>query len=143
MIVDTHLHPIADDTTKYPIAPLGGQQSAWSVGVHMTGDEIVEHIKHAGVDKVTLVQASTVHGYDNTYTAECVAKLPDYFVGVCCIDPQVPDAADTLSLLENGARPGDPRKRTGARRRPRHGAQRGFPLPGSAPYPGPHGWAQA
>ncbi len=97
MIVDTHLHPIADDTTKYPIAPLGGQQSAWSVGVHMTGDEIVEHIKHAGVDKVTLVQASTVHGYDNTYTAECVAKLPDYFVGVCCIDPQVPDAADTLS----------------------------------------------
>lgn len=97
MIVDTHLHPLAEDLQKYPIAPLGGVQSEWSKGVHLTGEEIVQHIRHAGVDKVTLVQASTVHGYDSSYTAVCVAQFPSYFVGVCCMDPQAPDAANTLS----------------------------------------------
>ena len=27
MIVDTHLHPLADDLAKYPLAPIFGKQS--------------------------------------------------------------------------------------------------------------------
>lgn len=97
MIVDTHVHPVAADTQKYPIDPLGGVQSDWSKGFTNTVDEFLAHMKRAGVDQTTLVQGSTVHGYDNTYTADCCAAHPDKFVGVACTDPQMPDAADVLS----------------------------------------------
>lgn len=106
MIVDTHVHPVASDTQKYPIDPLGGVQSDWSKGFTNTVDEFLAHMKAAGVDQTTLVQGSTVHGYDNSYTADCCAAHPDRFVGVACTDPQMPDAADVLSywIEEKGLR---------------------------------------
>jgi L-fuconolactonase len=97
LLVDTHIHVLAADTTKYPIDPIGGIQSEWSKGNHLTAEEFIEHMSAAGVSQATLVQASTVHGYDNTFCAECCARYPEKFVGVCCIDPLLPDGADTLS----------------------------------------------
>jgi L-fuconolactonase len=97
MMIDTHLHPIADDLACYPISPIGGVQSEWSRGLQLTGDEILAHMRRAGVSQATLVQASTVHGYDNQYCAACCELHPRDFVGVCCIDPLAPNAADTLS----------------------------------------------
>lgn len=105
-MVDTHLHPLADDLQRYPVVPIGAQ-SAWSKGgFHLTADEILQHMASAGVDQVTLVQASTAHGYDNSFCADSSARYPDRFVGVCCIDPLAPDAADTLSgwVEERGMR---------------------------------------
>jgi predicted TIM-barrel fold metal-dependent hydrolase len=97
MMIDTHLHPLADDLQRYPMKPIG-EQSAWSKGgFHLTADEILEHMASAGVDQATLVQASTAHGYDNSFCADSCARYPDRFVGVCCIDPLAPNAADTLS----------------------------------------------
>ncbi len=95
-MIDTHLHPIADDLACYPISPIGGTQSAWSRGMQLTGDEILAHMRRAGVAQATLVQASTVHGYDNSYCPVCCELHPHEFVGVCCIDPLAPDAAATL-----------------------------------------------
>jgi predicted TIM-barrel fold metal-dependent hydrolase len=97
MMIDTHLHPIADDLACYPISPIGGVQSDWSKGIQLTGDEILAHMDRAGVAQATLVQASTVHGYDNTFCAVCCELHPDRFVGVACIDPLAPNAVDTLS----------------------------------------------
>jgi len=97
MMVDTHIHPLADDLQKYPIAPIGGRQSDWSIGAHLTAEEFIKHMDAGGVDQATLVQASTVHGYDNNFCADCAARYPDRFVGVCCIDPLAPGAPDTLS----------------------------------------------
>lgn len=97
MMIDTHLHPIADDLACYPITPIGGVQSDWSRGLQLTGDEIMAHMRRAGVAQATLVQASTVHGYDNNYCAVCCELHPEQFVGVCCIDPLAPNAAETLS----------------------------------------------
>jgi predicted TIM-barrel fold metal-dependent hydrolase len=97
MMIDTHLHPIADDLACYPISPIGGVQSEWSKGIQLTGDEILAHMDRAGVAQATLVQASTVHGYDNTYCAVCCELHPDRFVGVGCIDPLAPNAVETLS----------------------------------------------
>lgn len=96
-MIDTHLHPLADDLDRYPASPIGGVQSGWSRGVHLTADEILEHMVAAGVDQATLVQASTAHGYDNAFCADCCAHHPDRFVGVCCIDPLAAGAPDTLS----------------------------------------------
>ncbi len=106
MIVDTHVHPVASDTQTYPIAPLGGVQSDWSKGFSNTAEQFLSHMKAAGVDQATLVQGSTVHGYDNSFTADCCAAYPDRFVGVACTDPQAPDAPDVLSywIEERGLR---------------------------------------
>lgn len=102
MMVDTHLHPLTDDLQRYPMVPIG-TQSAWSKGgFHLTGDEILKHMASAGVDQATLVQASTAHGYDNSFCADTCARYPAKFVGVCCIDPLAPDAADTLSTWVEG-----------------------------------------
>jgi predicted TIM-barrel fold metal-dependent hydrolase len=96
-IVETHMHLLADDLRRYPLAPIGGQQSPWSVGASLTPEAFIAMMDAAGVAKATAVQASTSHGYDNNYTADSVARYPDRFVGVACIDPLLPDAPDTLS----------------------------------------------
>jgi len=96
MIVDTHPHIIAADTQKYPIDPVGGVQSEWSKGFSFGPDELVAAMDAAGVDAATLVQASTVHGNDNSFVADSVARYPGRFVGVGAIDPREPD---TLAKL--------------------------------------------
>src|SRR5438105_3837118 len=101
-MIDTHLHPLADDLARYPISPIGGVQSEWSRGYQLTAEQILEHMRQAGVDQATLVQASTVHGYDNTYCADCCVRYPERFVGVCCIDPTANDAVETLNFWIEG-----------------------------------------
>ena len=36
-VIDIHPHIIADDTRRYPLAPLGGHQSDWSRNVRAAG----------------------------------------------------------------------------------------------------------
>jgi L-fuconolactonase len=106
LIVDTHPHVLASDTAKYPVAPLGGVQSEWSRGFTNTVEEFVARMDEAGVERATLVQASTFHGYDNSYVVDSVTKFPDRFVGIACVDPRAPDAAQTLSywITDRGLR---------------------------------------
>ena len=96
MIVDTHPHILAKDTVKYPIAPVGGVQSAWSIGLSFSVEEMLAHMDEAHVNAAALVQASTVHGNDNSYVADSVAQYPERFVGVGGIDPREPDAMTQL-----------------------------------------------
>jgi predicted TIM-barrel fold metal-dependent hydrolase len=97
MIVDTHPHIIAADTLKYPIAPVGGVQSEWSKGFSFSADEFIVAMDAAGVAAATLVQASTVHGNDNSFVADSVARHPDRFVGVGGLDPLANDAREQLA----------------------------------------------
>jgi predicted TIM-barrel fold metal-dependent hydrolase len=53
-------------------------------------------MSRAGVSAATVVQASTVYGYDNAYLADSVEARPDIFAGVCSIDPVADDAAARL-----------------------------------------------
>lgn len=101
LYVDTHPHILAPDTQKYPVAPLAGKQSEWSKGYQNSAEQLLEHMDQAGVQLATLVQASTYHGYDNSYVADAVARYPNRFAGVACVDPQVSDAPDTLSYWIN------------------------------------------
>jgi L-fuconolactonase len=95
-IIDIHPHVISTDVNRYPRAPLGGHQSAWSherpVGVEQL---IVEHDR-AGIRKAALVQASTCYGHDNSYVADAVSAHADRFTGVFSCDVLAPDACDTM-----------------------------------------------
>jgi predicted TIM-barrel fold metal-dependent hydrolase len=96
VIVDTHPHILAADTQKYPIDPIGGVQSAWSIGLSFSPEELLEQMDHAGVGAATLVQASTVHGNDNSYVADSIAKYPKRFVGIGGIEPRDADAPQKM-----------------------------------------------
>jgi predicted TIM-barrel fold metal-dependent hydrolase len=95
-MVDTHPHVIASDHDKYPFAPIVGIQSGWSKERPITTEQFVEYMDGAGVQQAVLVQASTAHGYDNSYAADSVAKYPGRFEGVCCVDAAAPDGAEKL-----------------------------------------------
>jgi L-fuconolactonase len=96
-VVDIHPHVISDDHARYPLNPVGGKVSDWALSRPVTCEQYLRLVDEAGIAQAALVQASTANGFDNRYTAECVAAYPDRFAGVCCIDAMAPDAPDQLS----------------------------------------------
>jgi hypothetical protein len=55
--------------------PLLGKQSDWSTDRPVTAEGLIAALDEAGVDETAIVQASTCHGYDNSY---CATRLPDF-----------------------------------------------------------------
>jgi len=97
-IVDIHPHVISTDNKRFPLAPLGGKQSTWSVERPTPHEALVAAMKEAGVDKAAIVHASTAYGYDNSYVAEAVAKYPGRFTGVFSVDVLAPDAVEKMKF---------------------------------------------
>ena len=95
-VIDIHPHVIATDTTRYPLAPLGGHQSDWSRTRPVTVEAMIAAMDEAGVDKSALVQASTCYGHDNSYVADAVAAYPRRFTGVFSVDVLLPDAPEKM-----------------------------------------------
>lgn len=94
--VDIHTHVISTDTLKYPLAPLGGKQSAWSAERPVSVEELLSALDNASVAKAAVVQASTAYSFDNRYTADSVDKAPDRLAGVCSVDFLADDAVERL-----------------------------------------------
>src|SRR5438270_538013 len=90
MIVDTHLHPVSDDVAAYPRLPSSRFEG------RNTDEDMLVQMRLAGIDRVFLVQFYGVYGTDNAYVADCVTRHPEAFVGVGCVDPVAPDAADSV-----------------------------------------------
>jgi L-fuconolactonase len=95
-VIDIHPHIISPDTKRYPLAPLGGTQSAWSSERPTTYEMLLAEMDAAGVDKAAIVHSSTAYGYDNSYVADAVAAVPSRFTGVYSIDVLAPDAVATF-----------------------------------------------
>jgi predicted TIM-barrel fold metal-dependent hydrolase len=95
-ILDIHPHIIADDSTRYPLAPLGGHQSDWSRTRPVTTEQMLAAMDKAGVAKAAIVQASTCYGHDNSYVADAVAAHPKRFTGVFSVDVLSPDAPERM-----------------------------------------------
>src|SRR5215469_16086488 len=95
-VVDIHPHIVSPDTDRYPLAPLGGTQSAWSSERPTTYETLLKEMDAAGVDKAAIVHSSTAYGYDNSYVADAVAAVPSRFTGVYSIDVLAPDAVKTF-----------------------------------------------
>jgi L-fuconolactonase len=96
MVIDIHPHVVSPDTKRYPLAPLGGKQSAWSRERPTTYQALLQAMDDAGVDKSAIVQTSTAYGYDNSYVADAVTAVPSRFTGVYSIDILAPDAVKTF-----------------------------------------------
>jgi L-fuconolactonase len=95
-VVDIHPHIIANDTTRYPLAPLGGHQSDWSRTRPVTTEQMIAAMDKAKVAKAAIVQASTCYGHDNSYVADAVAAHPDRFTGVFSVDVLAADAPQRM-----------------------------------------------
>ena len=96
-VIDIHPHIIAADTQRYPRAPLGGHQSAWSQERPVSVEQLIVEQDRAGIRKAALVQASTCYGHDNSYVADAVEAYPERFTGVFSCDILAPDACDTMA----------------------------------------------
>jgi len=96
-VIDIHPHVISTDTVRYPRAPLGGHQSAWSRERPVGVEQMIVEQDRAGVRKAALVQASTCYGHDNSYVADAVTAHPERFAGVFSCDILAPDACDTMT----------------------------------------------
>src|SRR5262249_17971044 len=95
-IIDIHPHIVSPDIKRYPLAPLGGTQSAWSTERPPTYEMLLQEMDAAGVDKAAIVHSSTAYGYDNRYVADAVQAVPARFTGVYSIDVLAPDAVTTF-----------------------------------------------
>jgi predicted TIM-barrel fold metal-dependent hydrolase len=95
-VIDIHPHIVSPDTKRYPLAPLGGTQSAWSSERPTTYDTLLKAMDDAGISKAAIVHSSTAYGYDNSYVADAVAAVPSRFTGVYSIDVLAPDAIKTF-----------------------------------------------
>jgi L-fuconolactonase len=95
-VIDVHPHVIADDTGRYPLAPLGGEQSKWSRERPVSFEKMLAAMDQAGIAKSALVQASTCYGHDNSYVADAVAAHPQRFTGVFSVDVFQPEAPERI-----------------------------------------------
>jgi predicted TIM-barrel fold metal-dependent hydrolase len=95
-VIDIHPHVISTDVARYPRAPLGGHQSAWSQERPVGVEQLIVEQDRAGIRKAALVQASTCYGHDNSYVADAVDAHPERFTGVFSCDILAPDACDTM-----------------------------------------------
>ena len=94
--IDIHPHIISTDRTRYPRAPLGGRQSAWSETRPVSVEQLIAAMDQAGVQKAAIVQASTCYGHDKSYVTDAVAAHPDRFTGVFSVDVLAPDARERM-----------------------------------------------
>jgi L-fuconolactonase len=99
---DIHPHVISKDTEKYPIAPLGGKRSAWSLERPADVDDLLAAMDSAGIKHAAVVQSATTYGNDNSYLADIVDQHRDRLTGVCTVDMMAPDAVERLTYWLEG-----------------------------------------
>jgi predicted TIM-barrel fold metal-dependent hydrolase len=90
--IDTHLHVVSADRDRYPTSSVIGAVSPWV----LTAEDLVAAMDVAGMSTGVVVQASTVYGYDNSYTADALAEFPERLIGVCAIDPAAGDRREQI-----------------------------------------------
>lgn len=114
MIVDSHVHIISPDETRYPLAPAGLDQgigaqrraAVWFREVPVSSEQLLVQMQGAGVDRALLVQAMGAYSYDNSYIADAARAHPEGFASVAIVDVGRADAVERLRywVAERGVR---------------------------------------
>ena len=86
--IDIHPHIIADDTKRYPLAPLGGHQSDWSRTRPVTAEQMIGAMDKAGASpKPPLFKHRLVTGTTTPtslmQSRRILTALPAYFQPTC------------------------------------------------------------
>jgi L-fuconolactonase len=102
VIVDTHVHVISEDQTRYPRRT--GPLPEWVQD--LSADTLLKLNRDAGIDRTILVQGYGPYLFDNSYAADCAVAHRDQFASVCIVDQNAPDATDQLAywVQERGVR---------------------------------------
>lgn len=95
-IVDIHPHIVSEDTTRYPITPIGGNRSDWSHERSVEFETLWTAMNEAGVDLAAIVHSSTTYGFNCDYVADSVAKHPERLTGVFSINVLEPDNLEKM-----------------------------------------------
>jgi predicted TIM-barrel fold metal-dependent hydrolase len=85
VIVDTHVHVIAPDQSRYPLHP-AGVGSQWFREHPVSVEEYAAMSAAAGVDRAVLVQAFGAYTTHNEYVLDAAAS-DDRFVSVVIVEP--------------------------------------------------------
>jgi predicted TIM-barrel fold metal-dependent hydrolase len=85
--IDAHVHVWTPDTTRYPLA--AGYKKEDVKPASFTPEDLFEHTRPAGVDRINLIQMS-FYGFDNSYLLDSIARHKDVFAGTAVIDPSHP-----------------------------------------------------
>ena len=91
-VLDAHVH-VWTHREQFPFA-----RGAKVPDDDATAETLIALMKTQGVEKVVLVQV-TYYGYDNSYLASVLRRYPQFFQGVCWVDPTDPAAPDQLARL--------------------------------------------
>ena len=96
MLVETHVHIVAQDQEKYPrhLAQHSGLRS-WVRDC--AAEDLLQFMDGAGIDRAVLVQGYGAYGGDNSYLADSVARYPDRFAGVFAVDFPHSDAPERIA----------------------------------------------
>jgi predicted TIM-barrel fold metal-dependent hydrolase len=95
LVVDSHVHVIAEDTAAYPFTPMS-LSGAWYRDAPCSAEGLLRQMDAGGVDRAVLVQALGAYSYDNRYAADSALRHSDRFVSVACVDP---DGVDPLGAV--------------------------------------------
>lgn len=91
-IIDPHVHVWKHDP-RYPFA-----QEAHPPARDATPEMLLDLMRANGVSKTVIIQV--IHyRYDNSYVTDVLKQYPEYFQGVCRVDPLDSAAPDHLSKL--------------------------------------------
>jgi predicted TIM-barrel fold metal-dependent hydrolase len=104
LIVDTHVHVVADDHTRYPLRP-GVATNRWYETHPCSAPQLLTLMREAGVHRAVLVQGVGAYGFDNRYLLDSAVAYPGVFTSVVCTDRTRATAVDDLTaLVRAGAR---------------------------------------
>src|SRR3990172_3015001 len=95
--IDAHAHVWTPDTAKYPLA--AGFRRSDMAPPSFTADELLQHARPVGVNRVVLIQMS-FYGHDNSYMLDMIRAHPGTFAGVAVIDQHGPDPAAEMRRLK-------------------------------------------
>jgi predicted TIM-barrel fold metal-dependent hydrolase len=86
--IDAHVHVWTDDTSHYPLAP--GWKKEDMAPPRFTPEDLFQHAKPAGVDRINLIQMS-FYGFNNSYMLDMMSLHKEVFSGTAVIDPLAED----------------------------------------------------
>ncbi len=100
--IDAHSHVWTPDVQHYPLAT--GYKPADMKPPSFTPNELMEHARPCGVERVVLIQMS-YYRFDNSYMLWAMREYPGTFSGVAVVDHHASDVRDTMrSLRKQGVR---------------------------------------
>ena len=96
MIIDTHLHAVSPDTSRYPLRQVDLPGNSWVKTAPASAEDLLARMDAAGVARGVLAQPVGAYGTDNSYVADAGVAHPDRLATVCVIDMTATDRLEQL-----------------------------------------------